>query len=153
MNKWIKWISLAVVLVLSVAAVTGAALAQGPVDEDGDGVCDECGRAVGEGLMRGRRFSDGETWMGYGRQMNGCSFVDEDGDGVCDDCDAWAGQSRRFNQDGELLRSRKMTGEAGCENFVDEDGDGVCDNCQNGTGAQTGQRLGGRGAAGRGRSN
>jgi hypothetical protein len=39
---------------------------QGFVDEDGDGVCDNCG------LGRG----------------NGAGFVDEDGDGVCDNCGA-----------------------------------------------------------------
>ena len=63
------------------------------VDEDGDGVCDLCGEAWQEQMMRGYRANpDGETLgQGRGRAENGeamCEdFVDEDGDGVCDDHD------------------------------------------------------------------
>ena len=132
MNKWVKWIGLAVVFVLSIVAVTGVVLAQGPVDEDGDGVCDQCGQAIGEGLMRGWHFDqDGTSWIGRGGRMHGGTFVDEDGDGVCDSF---------VDEDGDGV----------CDNFVDEDGDGVCDNHLNGEGQQMPQRFGGRGAMGRG---
>lgn len=99
MNKWFKTLgmSLAVVLVLSVIA--GVSLAQGPVDDNGDGLCDECGEELGDGLMLGPRYGQSADPQGVGRgEAHRDSFVDEDGDGVCDD-------------------------------FVDVDGDGVCDEC------------------------
>jgi hypothetical protein len=123
MKKWIKIVSVLAVVLLSLSVIAGVALAQGPVDEDGDGVCDVCGQASGEGLARGWQFNqDGDArGSGTGWRANGeqpCDdFVDEDGDGVCDD-------------------------------FVDEDGDGVCDNHDEVEPRQSGR--GGRGRAGRG---
>ena len=45
------------------------------VDEDGDGLCDICGSAAGEGYGAGG---------GLGANGAGSQFVDEDGDGLCD---------------------------------------------------------------------
>ena len=96
MKKWFVWGGIVVVLLLGVAVFAGGVLAQGPedggttpngpVDEDGDGVCDICGREIGGGRMRGRMMNgsaaDGSAADGGGRGMG--SFVDADGDGVCD---------------------------------------------------------------------
>jgi hypothetical protein len=108
-----------------VVALAGVALAQGPVDEDGDGICDVCGGSVGEGAMRGPWFNrDGEApWQGRGSDQ----FVDEDGDGVCDVCGGSVGEGTMrgpwFNWDGEAPWQGRES-----DQFVDEDGDGVCDN-------------------------
>jgi hypothetical protein len=136
-KKWYAFVGVALVLVLGLVAVVGVALAQGPedgqtppvgpVDEDGDGVCDICGQELGDGFQRGWRFNqDGEEqWGGRGPWADGehpCDgFVDQDGDGVCD-------------------------------NYQDLDGDGVCDNRPSGMpfgrmGGRMGGRFGGRGAA------
>ena len=80
--------SLVVVLVLS--AIAGVALAQGPVDENDDGVCDVCGEQVGDGLMLGPR-----NWQGVDADGDGVcdNFVDEDGDGLCDNDGQYAQRS------------------------------------------------------------
>jgi hypothetical protein len=160
--------SFAVVLVLS--AIAGVALAQGPVDENGDGLCDECGEQVGDGLMLGPRYSQNADPQNLGRGSafgDGYrdSFVDEDGDGVCDDfvdvdgdgiCDecgmAYAGEPRgpQYVQNGDpqgLGRNQAYrdsfvdeNGDGVCDDFVDEDGDGLCDN----EGQYAERSLGGR---------
>ena len=153
MKKGFKLLGLSALVVLVVAVIAGVALAQGPVDEDGDGV------------VRGRRYSqDGGTgWSGRGGRLSQeddmpcgdfvdedgdgvCdSFVDEDGDGVCDSfvdedgdgvCDLGGGagggmmSGGRLNQDGDMPCGRFVDedGDGVCDEFVDEDGDGVCDN-------------------------
>jgi hypothetical protein len=95
MRKWLKFVGLSAVVVLSVIALASVALAQGPgsdnvppvgpVDQDGDGICDLCGQQVESGLMRGRRFAqdDDSGWPSW-QQPQGNGFVDEDGDGICD---------------------------------------------------------------------
>ena len=76
MNKGLKILGIVLLaLMLSLPILSVAGFAQGPangqapafVDENGDGVCDNCGQ-----MMRGN---------GRGR---GAAFVDENGDGVCD---------------------------------------------------------------------
>src|SRR6056297_1432327 len=66
------------------------------VDEDGDGVCDNCeGEGLapqdGTGNQYGRNGTDGTVQgRGNGNQAKGANcdeFVDEDGDGVCDNCE------------------------------------------------------------------
>ena len=66
------------------------------VDEDGDGVCDNCdGEGLapqdGTGNQYGRNRTDKAVrGRGNGNQEKGANcqeFVDEDGDGVCDNCD------------------------------------------------------------------
>jgi hypothetical protein len=118
-KKWLKFVGTLAVVALGIAAITGIALAQGPtddglppvgpVDEDGDGLCDVCGQEAGEGFVRGRRFNqdDNAPLPGQGRFAND-EFVDEDGDGLCDNL---------IDQDGDGV----------CDNFADEDGDGLCD--------------------------
>ncbi|HJF65413.1 MAG TPA: hypothetical protein K8U77_04755 [Slackia equolifaciens] len=101
------------------------ATCSGYVDENGDGICDNCG--TNSGSCAGFVDADGDgVCDNYG---NGCyghgshgwcqggacgGYVDADGDGVCDNCGANAGS---------------------CPGFVDADGDGVCDNYGNGAGA------------------
>jgi hypothetical protein len=101
----------------SVSDVTKAAPA---VDEDGDGVCDNCPNG-------GTRPLDGTGKQnGKGERNKGAGFTDEDGDGVCDNCrndgTRPADGAGRQNGKGE---NNKGAG------FTDEDGDGVCDNRRN----------------------
>jgi hypothetical protein len=102
------------------------------VDEDGDGVCDNCGSVPGSGM--GSQNGNGAM---------GSNFIDEDGDGVCDVCG---------NVPGSGMGSQNGNGTMG-SNFVDEDGDGICDTCgmapADGSGNQFG-RQGGQGSQGRG---
>jgi hypothetical protein len=138
-KKWFKFLGVSTVVVLAVAVIAGVALAQGPVNEDGDGVCDSCGEQTGDGLMRGWRFSqnDETEWSGQGWGAAGevaCDeFIDEDGDGVCDLCGATEDTLMRgqgMAQSGEVQRQGRgpsANGEQLCDDFVDEDGDGVCD--------------------------
>lgn len=82
----------------------------GFVDEDGDGVCDDCGGGQGP---------NGDP--------AGCEgFIDEDGDGLCDLC----GSDHEPDQDRDRIRDCTPD----CPGFVDADGDGVCDNCGGGQG-------------------
>ncbi len=139
MNKWFKILGISVMVALIVSAIAGVALAQGPIDEDGDGLCDVCGEETGDGLGRGWRSStEGQTdetrvWRNND-QMPCDDFVDEDGDGVCDLCGEKLGsevRNRQFSQTGEPQwqdRGPLAEGEQACDDFVDEDGDGVCDN-------------------------
>lgn len=103
------------------AFMQGRGNGQGFVDEDGDGVCDNCGTGRGPG------------------------FVDEDGDGVCDNCGNGRGRGSGFvDEDGDGVCDNFVDedGDGVCDNagrgrgsgFVDEDGDGVCDNCGTGRG-------------------
>lgn len=134
MNKWIKISGIALVAALALTLlVGGVVLAQGPVDEDGDGVCDVCGREAGSGLMHGWRYHQGDQRAGQG------AFVDENGDGICDNF---------VDEDGDgVCDNRAGQGQGQGYNWVDEDGDGVCDMHD-----QAGQPgLGGRGMRGRGR--
>ncbi|HPF17402.1 MAG TPA: hypothetical protein PLN92_07475 [Thermotogota bacterium] len=64
------------------------------VDEDGDGVCDNCdgeGLAPQDGTGNQKGRADARTsvkGMGYQNKAQSCDeYVDEDGDGVCDNCD------------------------------------------------------------------
>jgi hypothetical protein len=66
------------------------------VDEDGDGVCDNCdGEGLapqdGSGNQYGRNGMDrsvrGRSTGNQGKGAYCDEFVDEDGDGVCDNCD------------------------------------------------------------------
>ena len=126
MKKGFKLLGLSALVVLVVAVIAGVALAQGPVDEDGDGV------------VRGWRLNqDGDMPCGDFVDEDGdgvCdSFVDEDGDGVCDLGGGAGGgmmSGGRLNQDGDMPCGRFVDedGDGVCDEFVDEDGDGVCDN-------------------------
>jgi hypothetical protein len=153
MKKWIKIVSVLAVVALGLSVVAGVVLAQGPVDEDSDGVCDVCGQASGEGVMRGWQLNQGSdvSGSGAGWRANGeqpCDdFVDEDGDGICDLCGAEM-RGPRYNQDGEQWQPRGPQDGQVCDDFVDEDGDGVCDNHDEVESRQTGR--GGRGGAGGG---
>lgn len=87
------------------------------VDEDGDGVCDNCD-SIGWYCSKNCAYADEDgngicdncgTHRYYCK--DGCAYIDEDGDGICDNCDSkgWY-----------------------CKNdcsYVDKDGDGICDNC------------------------
>jgi hypothetical protein len=128
--------SLAVVLVLS--AIAGVAMAQGPVDENDDGVCDVCGEQVGDGLMIGPR-----NWQGVDADGDGVcdDFVDEDGDGLCDNEGLYAERSFGGRSSGYRTNLVDENGDGVCDSFVDEDGDGVCDDCGM---AYTGEQLGPR---------
>jgi len=100
-----KWMILAIVMLVMLAVLVPAALAQGPVtteagpqtgygvgqmarsgecdnfvDEDGDGVCDRTGTGPG--------------------QVSGDNYVDEDGDGVCDNAGTNSGQSQQQSRSG-----------------------------------------------------
>jgi hypothetical protein len=95
MRKGLKILGVLAVVVVGIAVFAGIALAQGPddgsvpptgpVDQDGDGICDICGQEIGDGLMRGWRFNqDGDaTQLRQGPPADR-PFVDADGDGVCD---------------------------------------------------------------------
>lgn len=90
---------------MALALGTGAALANGGVenggiaavaargrnaafvDEDGDGVCDNCGRGAG--------FVDEDGDGVCDNCGRGAGFVDEDGDGVCDNARGGRGRGRR----------------------------------------------------------
>ncbi len=172
MKKWFKVLGMSLAVVLVLSAIAGVALAQGPVDENGDGLCDECGEQVGDGLMRGPQYSQNADAQNLGRgSAFGAgyrdSFVDEDGDGVCDDfvdvdgdgiCDDCGMQhSPRYTRNGdpqglgrgEAYRDSSVdgNGDGVCDDFVDEDGDGLCDN----EGQYAERSLGGRdGNGGRG---
>jgi len=100
-----KWTILAMAMLVMLAVLVPAAMAQGPVatvdapqtgygvgqmnqsgtcdnfvDEDGDGVCDLAGSGQGQG--------------------SGDSYVDEDGDGVCDNAGTNSGQSQQQSRGG-----------------------------------------------------
>ncbi len=73
-----------VVALLLSLVVAGAALAQGPanrpadvpfVDEDGDGVCDVCGEAVGGRMMGGRWTGRGGLVFGQNDAWHGATLV------------------------------------------------------------------------------
>jgi len=103
MKKWTKILGVLIVAALGIAALAGVAMAQGPQDADGDGLCDECGAETG-GLMQGWRF-DGEE-RGRGQSQGA-----QPGRGGPD-----AGQGQIGG------------GASVCDDWIDEDGDGVCDN-------------------------
>jgi hypothetical protein len=103
MKKWLKVLGSLVGAVVLAAMVVGTVFAQGPVedgggvndryasapeyvDEDGDGVCDVCGDALGEGygLGSGYGFVDADGDGVNDRYASAPGYVDEDGDGVCD---------------------------------------------------------------------
>ena len=95
------------------------------IDADGDGVCDNSGKALGSG----------KGWS----KKNRTNFVDEDGDGVCDNF---------VDEDGDGICDNCVNGEcagAGGAYFVDEDGDGVCDNFDGGQKRCGGSSKGSRG--------
>ncbi len=73
------------------------------VDEDEDGICDNCG--IGFGFIDEDGDGICDNWnINTGRGCGiGFGFIDEDGDGICDNCGIGLG-------------------------FIDEDGDGICDN-------------------------
>lgn len=121
----------------SVSDVTKAAPA---VDEDGDGVCDNCPNG-------GTRPLDGTGKQnGKGERNKGAGFTDEDGDGVCD--------NRRNDGTRPADGTGRQNGKGERNNgagFTDENGDGVCDNnpdggpCpQDGTGQRNGRRTSGQ---------
>ena len=82
----------AMVLVAVVSAGSATAYAVGPadarcdafIDEDGDGICDNCGNGVG--------FIDEDGDGICDNCGNGAGFIDEDGDGICDNWDAETGR-------------------------------------------------------------
>jgi hypothetical protein len=138
MPKWVKVAGVVGVVAVVVAVLAGVAWAQGPVDEDGDGVCDVCGQALGSGFLSRwqSRLADLLPWQGRGPRVEDgmpCDeYVDEDGDGVCDLYEErWSdGTMPRWGTDPEAAPQWQGQGagaEASGECFVDEDGDGVCD--------------------------
>jgi hypothetical protein len=70
------------------------------VDEDGDGLCDLCGEALGEGYEHQQGYArengyglvDGQGRGALNRAGLNGEFVDEDGDGLCDSPGVAAGQ-------------------------------------------------------------
>ncbi len=117
-----------VAVVLTVGGVWAfAAWAQGPatgtptptrpfVDEDGDGLCDVCGRAPGQGPVD----EDGDgvcdlnaTGQGCGmmRRAGANGFVDEDGDGACDTCGGQPGQGQSAGQGRGMMRRAQTAGQ------------------------------------------
>lgn len=97
------------------------------VDENNDGVCDNCGLA--------------HAGAGQGTNTACANFVDANNDGVCDNYGT-AAQGTGFGRgrSGQQAGGRGMKANATGTNYVDADNDGVCDNF--GT-AQQGGRHGG----------
>ena len=125
---------------------------QGFVDEDGDGVCDNCaGGGRGPGFTDTNNDGVCDHAPAGGR---GSGFVDEDGDGVCDQAVNGArGQRRGFvDEDGDGICDNCGTSGRG---FVDEDDNGVCDHFEDSDQQRPGPRHGnqvrgaGRGGMGR----
>ncbi len=81
MKKICAILSAAVLMIGAGAAnVTAGAYGRGShhancsfVDEDNDGICDNCAGGVCGGIGRGSHHAN-------------CSFIDEDGNGICDNC-------------------------------------------------------------------
>jgi len=87
------------------------------VDEDGDGICDNCGGSESDGVHQRDQDRDQD------RTQDCDEFVDEDGDGICDNC----GRTHDGAQD--RTEEREQNRDQDCDAFIDEDGDGVCDLC------------------------
>jgi len=167
MKKWQKIAGVVGVVTLVISLLAGAVWAQEPVDEDGDGVCDVCGQALGDGLFaRWRnRLVDLLPWQGRGPGtedgMPCDEYVDEDGDGVCDLYEERSsdGTMPRWGADPEAApqwQGRGPGAEDGmpCDEYVDADGDGVCDLygealADRSYGGRMGSGSGGRGRRGR----
>lgn len=80
----------------------------GYLDQNNDGICDNCGQAQGQ-------------------DPDVPGFVDEDKDGVCDNCGAaQQAQAGRQGRRGGMMRGFGR-GQAQGRGFLDEDKDGVCD--------------------------
>jgi hypothetical protein len=106
--------------VLGLAAATDASITapaakvtgSNYVDENNDGVCDNCGTAL----------------QGTGRGMNantvGSNYVDENNDGVCDNC----GTTLQGTGRGQGMNGRGMNSKTAGISFIDANQDGVCDN-------------------------
>ncbi len=140
----------------------------GFVDEDGDGVCDNCNSGQGMGFVDedGDGVCDncgsGQGGSGYGRGPGqGMGFVDEDSDGVCDNCGSGQGGSGYGRGPGQGMGFVDEDGDGVCDNcgsgqgpaFVDADGDGVCDHAGIGGQGQGGGNGRGSGKGGNGRGN
>ncbi|MBN1417780.1 MAG: hypothetical protein JXP34_03335 [Planctomycetes bacterium] len=91
------------------------------VDEDGDGICDNCPAGAGDGDGEGMGPHDG---AGDGIHNRGCpAFVDEDGDGICDLCN----KPDAPQQEGETgsRRQRFIRGDLNRDRVRDI-GDAIC---------------------------
>lgn len=110
MKKLCAILSAAVLLIGAGAAnVTAGACAHGShrascgfIDENNDGICDNCSNEICGGI-------------GCGSYRVSCGFIDEDSDGICDNC-------------GEGIGCAVHHGRG----FIDENNDGICDNCAEG---------------------
>jgi hypothetical protein len=98
------------------------------VDEDGDGLCDNCSGGLNASLTQTQTQAQ-RGFRTAGEHGPGPFYVDADGDGNCDNCaghlNAYRHAKQYAQQNGFLDDAPRGPG----PNFVDEDGDGVCDNC------------------------
>lgn len=98
------------------------------VDDNGDGICDNCTDGYGAGNGYG---------LGAG---SGNAYTDDDGDGVCDNYANRGDGSNVGNGNGYGAGA----GNGPC--YTDDNGDGVCDNYAGGAGNGSGAGTGSGGA-------
>ncbi len=141
MKKGFKILGSLVSAALLATVVVGAVFAQGPV-EDGDGVRDLDGDGFGQGrgaMALANGFVDEDGDGVNDRYLSAPEFVDEDGDGICDVCGDVPGEGNDqengygrgnvgpangfVDENGDGVNDRYGSN----PEFVDEDGDGVCD--------------------------
>jgi hypothetical protein len=93
----------------------------GFLDADNDGVCDNCGNALGT-------------------NSDAPNYIDENNDGVCDHFGTTLQGQRQGRMQGMMGRGQGMMargqqgqGNTQCPNYADVNNDGVCDNLGTGT--------------------
>lgn len=146
MNKWFKVLGILAVVVLGIAAFAGVAMAQGPEDSGGDGVCDVCGQETGSALMHVWKLNHGDG-SAQGRGLSGDGEQPDGGYGFAEP----EMRDRRPGGDREPVwqgRGPQAGDGSLCDDLVDEDGNGVCDDHPSGQASPRGStrsgRMGGR---------
>lgn len=136
--KVVAVFALALIVMGGLQANTAQAAGRGInyIDEDGDGVCDNClvigsrqawGGRMGRGngnQMNANQGKGNQAFAGQGQgQGLGLSedFVDADNDGVCDNFG-----TRPMDGSGKQIGGGQ--GQGFSEDYVDENNDGTCDN-------------------------